>query len=182
MDAYKNQCLTGQFKQLASIFIYSVRFMITTYCKNLNSRKVKDLLSSASCANTATKDYLTCNNDYVDLLLALEEAETREGTSGSSGSSKRALATVCCGYTEIFKCIKAQGAKHQKKGCSEDKVEKNSDYIRGFFDNAVSVLCVDYGEASDKCDSFKFLKLSKEYNKQKPVSYFSPLMKTLVNL
>lgn len=182
LDAYKNQCLKGRPKQLVSIVIYSIRALGVTYCRNPNSRKSKDLIGSASCANHATKDYLTCNNNYVDLLLALDEAEAKNGGGTPEANSKRALAQVCCGYVEIFKCIKAQGAKHSSGGCTETKVEKNADYIRGFFDNAVNVLCADYGESSDRCEKFKLVKLPKRYNKPKPVSYFGPLVRTLAKI
>lgn len=118
----------------------------------------------------------------MDLLLALDEAEAKNGGGTPEANSKRALAQVCCGYIEIFKCIKAQGAKHSSGGCTELKVEKNADYIRGFFDNAVNVLCADYGESSDRCEKFKLVKLPKRYNKPKPVSYFGPLVRTLAKI
>lgn len=58
-------------------------------------------------------------------------------------------------------------------------MEKNSEYIRGFFDNAVDVLCAEYSESSDRCSRVKLRRLPKNYKKAKPDSYFGPLVRTL---
>jgi len=170
LEDYKNQCLKERPKQIVSIVVYSIRALITSYCKNPNAKKTKDLISSAHCANSASTDYLKCNDRYVDLLMAVE----------NSKDSKKQLGQMCCGYVEVFKCVQEQAALH--KSCTEEKVEANVNYIRGFFDNAVNVICGDYNDQSDKCDKFALVRKSSKDKSARPNSYFSPLVKVLSNL
>jgi len=69
VEDYKNQCLDQLSKQTISIILFSMKNLINQYCKR-NSRKVDDLLSAASCANSATNEFNKCNANYIDALLA----------------------------------------------------------------------------------------------------------------
>ena len=173
LEDYKEQCLKAQSKQIVSVIVYSIKASITKYCKNPNAKHSKELIISAQCANSASHEYLNCNNNYIDLLMAVEDSK----------DSKLQLAQMCCGYVEVFKCIREGAARHPKV-CSEEKVEINSNYIRGYFDNAINVICGEYNEQSDKCDKFTLVRKGKGGSKkhERPVSYFSPLVKVLANL
>ena len=54
-------------------------------------------------------------------------------------------------------------------------------YIKGFFNDAINVICGDYNEDSDMCGKVK-LAQGKKNVKSRPGSYFSPLVKVLTNL
>lgn len=90
------------------------------------------------------------------------------------------LFILTSGYQQIFKCVREQGQKHPKI-CTEDRIEANIDYIRGFFDNAINAGCGDYTGDSDKCESIT-IPPAKKSKKALPKSYFSPLVQILSNL
>ncbi len=63
-------------KQTISVILYSIKSLINQYCKkNANSKKVEDLLSAASCANSATNEFNKCNIKYIDSLLAAQNTK-----------------------------------------------------------------------------------------------------------
>ena len=85
MEDYKNACLKQQPKQIASVIIYSMKTIINSYCKNPHAKKMTDFLTTTGCANDAKSAYQQCNDDYIDLLLAVWDT-----TSG-----KTRLAQMC---------------------------------------------------------------------------------------
>jgi len=63
-------------KQTISVILYSIKSLINQYCKkNSNNKKVEDLLSAASCANSATNEFNKCNIKYIDSLLAAQNTK-----------------------------------------------------------------------------------------------------------
>lgn len=170
LEDYKDKCLKDQPKQIVSVIIYSMKGLINAYCKNPNSKKTKELIASAKCANEAGAGYLTCSNSYVDLLMAVYDSK----------DSQKRLGQMCCGYVEVFKCLDEK-AKAQSV-CTEKHSETHKQFVRAFFDNAVNIICGDYNEQSDKCDNFKLTRKGGKSVKSRPVSFFNPLVHTLANL
>lgn len=185
LEDYKSSCLKDRSKQTVAIIIYSMKNVVGTYCRNPNSKRTTELINSASCANEATTEYARCNSEYIDLLLAVE----------NSKDAKQQLVQLCCGYVEVFKCIRSSAAS--LAGCTESQVEANVNYIRGFFDNASNLICSDYSAESDKCDRVKLLKRkgirppppansnnawSQQSSFSRPQSYFNPLVHLLSSL
>ena len=85
LEDYKSQCLHDRSKQTVSIIVYSMKSLIGQYCKTLNTRRTTELINSARCANEANLKYNTCNQDYIDLLMAVE----------NSKDSKQQLVQLC---------------------------------------------------------------------------------------
>lgn len=167
IDEYKNTCLGTRPKQIVSVINYSIKSLINTYCKHPNSKRTTDLLKSAPCANAASNDYNKCQSEYTERLLA---------TLAAKVDSKAKLAQMCCGYIRIHSCVR-QAAAAYKDVCSETSIEANVRFNRGFFDNAVDVICGDYTEASDKCDKVKLITSRRKH--KVPKSFFNPLVKVL---
>lgn len=89
---------------------------------------------------------------------------------------------MCCGYVGVFKCIKKAAAKHEDF-CTDLQTEANANFVRGFFDNGVNVICGEYNEGTDRCDKFKFVEQTgKKLNQTRPFSFFNPMVKLLSNL
>ena len=68
IEEYKDQCLKEKPKQIVAILIYSIKSLINSYCKHPNTKRTKDLLEAASCANKASFDYQKCQHSYIDML------------------------------------------------------------------------------------------------------------------
>jgi hypothetical protein len=170
VEDYKNECLKALSKQTISVILYSIKSLINQYCKkNSNNKKVEDLLSAASCANSATNEFNKCNIKYIDSLLAAQN--TKE--------DRVKIAQMCCEYHKIFDCIQAQGIR--VKGCTDKHLEISADYIKSHFSNVLDLMCGDYSESSDKCDSVP--KLSKRRkNQRRTKSFVMPLVKLLKDL
>ena len=80
----------------------------------------------------------------------------------------------------MIQCIQDMGFQKQFANvCNEKAVEANTNYIRGFFDNAINVACGEYNENSDKCDSVKPAVLKRKKNYKRPKSFFIPIVKIM---
>ncbi|KAJ6217910.1 hypothetical protein RDWZM_009067 [Blomia tropicalis] len=139
-------------------------------CKNMASKRVKNLLKSAVCANDASNEYNKCNINYIDLLLDVE----------NSKDSKQKLIHVCCGYVEVFQCVRAKATSFPS--CGPDEIEANVNFIRGFFDNANSLICGEYSADSDQCEKVRIIRKPNRHPSKRPESYFNPLVKVISNL
>ena len=79
VEQYKDQCLKEQTKQTVSVVIYSLKSMLNSYCKSQGSKKVKELLASASCANRINKDYEKCLTSSIDTFMAVNAMSDSKG-------------------------------------------------------------------------------------------------------
>lgn len=170
LEEYKNNCLDKRSKQVVSIIIYSIKSLINTYCKHPNAKRTTDLLAAGGCANLATMEYNKCQIEYTERLI---------NTLASTKDPKEMLGQMCCGYVGVHHCIRTKG--NAVKGCEDKHVETHVQYNKGFFDNAVDVICGDYNDTSDKCERVKPMPGSKKKGKT-PKSFFNPLVKVLSNL
>ncbi len=82
-------------------------------------------------------------------------------------------------YHKIFDCIQAQGIR--VKGCTDKHLEISADYIKSHFSNALDLMCGDYSDSSDKCDTVPKLSKRKK-NQRRTKSFVMPLVKLLKDL
>ena len=91
------------------------------------------------------------------------------------------------GYVDVFRCV--EKATGKIAFCSEANIATHKDFVRSFFEAAVSVICGEYNEHSDRCDRYQRVQLNEADKKndsslsyQRPPSYFGPLVHNLANL
>lgn len=81
----------------------------------------------------------------------------------------------------MVQCIHEMGSQKKFASvCTENAIEANTNYIRGYFDNAVNVGCGEYNDTSDKCDNVKPAVLKKRKSYKRPKSFFKPLVKLML--
>ena len=85
LEDYHAKCMKDQTKQIVSVVIYSIKDLLGLYCKHPNSRRVKDLVASAKCANEVIHEYDHCNREFIDSLSAIYDSK----------DSKQNLAQMC---------------------------------------------------------------------------------------
>lgn len=170
LENYRNVCLKDQAKSVVSVIIYSIKQVISTYCKRLNSKRTAELMDSATCANVATNDYNKCSIEYVQRLVYSKSLKT----------SKDRLIQACCGYFTIPTCIQTQANKYPDV-CTQERIDANIAYIKNFFDNAINAACGEYNGDSDKCDRVT-IPPPKKSKKPLPKSFFNPLVKLLSSI
>lgn len=126
-ESYKEQCIKGTRKQVLSIAIYTLRTFINSLCKKPGSRKTQELLRAVPCIKAGSPEFNKCNVRYIDALDYV-------ATSGKE--FKAQMATVCCGYYQLFGCLRRAGAR--TRGCSEKTTEMIVDIIKINADGVVS--------------------------------------------
>ncbi|KAF7488753.1 hypothetical protein SSS_08140 [Sarcoptes scabiei] len=169
LENYKNLCLKNQAKSVVAVIIFSIKQVTNTYCKHINSKKTAALIDSTVCANLATNDYHKCNKQYIQKLIASQNMK----------QGRDRFVQTCCGYFQIFDCVRAEAAKYPE--CTPERVELNVEYINTFFENAINTACGEYNNDSDKCDSSK-IPAVKKTKKPLPKSFFKPLVNLISNI
>ena len=109
---------------------------------------------------------------------------------------------------DVFRCVeKAAGRPDKAALCTEANIATHKDFVRAFFEAAVSVICGEFNEHTDRCDRYQRVQLEvnsadkgnvdkknstgeeeeeeeeeEEGSYQRPPSYFGPLVHNLANL
>ncbi len=105
---------------------------------------------------------------------------------------------------DVFRCVeKAAGRPDKAALCTEANIATHKDFVRAFFEAAVSVICGEFNEHTDRCDRYQRVQLEVTVDKgtvdkknstgeeeeeeddgsyQRPPSYFGPLVHNLANL
>lgn len=167
--AYKDTCLTGSKKQTFAVFLFSIRSLLSGYCRNLESKRTRALLSAADCLNKAVLPQLN-RNCYNTAVQRLTDAQTLT-------DSKQKLSTMCCIYAHFLACIRDLGSTAMESsegaGCSEQHIDTALSFVRQAFDGTISLVCGEYSEAGDQCERFRFIKAVSSGKKVKTESFRS---------
>lgn len=139
IDQYKSKCMKGLPKQVTSILVYSIKNSIGQLCKK-DSKKLTELISSTKCINRANPEINKCYTKLIDGIL---------GTKHANDSKK--IPHICCEYFKIFPCIATRSKRIST--CTENHITTATDFVRSILGNVIDLLCGDYTEGSDKCDS-----------------------------
>ncbi|CAG2172557.1 unnamed protein product [Oppiella nova] len=129
----------GLTKQVASILIYSLKNSIAQLCSK-ESKKLDELIASTKCINTATPEINRCYTNLIDGML---------GTLNAPDNKK--IPHVCCEYYRIFPCISTKTKRIPV--CTEQHVETALNFVKSMLGNAIDLICSDYTEGSDKCET-----------------------------
>lgn len=84
------------------------------------------------------------------------------------------------GYFRVQHCVRERAAAFPAV-CPSKLVETNVQYVRGFFDNAVDVICGEFNDTTDRCERVPLVPVKRK-SKKRPKSFFNPLVKLLSQL
>ena len=149
MESYKDACYKDVFKQAVSVFLYTVKNMLKTHCKNVDSKRSKALLAAAPCLNDGTPELIKCSDKTQDRLIAVEKL--------GPSFSKLKLGTLCCGYVEFTRCVES-GLLKVKQNCKPQHVTTIMDFARLLTDSTTGLMCGDLTGDTDRCDHFQYRK------------------------
>ncbi|KAH9414205.1 hypothetical protein DERP_008400 [Dermatophagoides pteronyssinus] len=137
MRKYAENCLKKQTKQTLSVIIYSIGRMNKKYCQKESKKKL--LLNLIQCSGQTAIKY------YSDLI---QNVSNQMHGIRTYSDVKLRIPMVCCLYNKIS----AEAMEYSDKICPKYTNEVDS-ILRGYSGDALNLLCGEYGDDSDKCDS-----------------------------
>lgn len=147
VETYFKECSVKSQQDFANVFIYSLKHVVRTLCRKRRSKKVTQFLKVAPCLNQFIFD---------DRCIAGFSNQSKPLIVAKIGNKK--LEHVCCNYAAAMTCVDDW---IMERPCSRDYRELLNDYVRGVFDNMITVICGDNNGDSDKCDHIMNKKLPK---------------------
>ncbi|XP_054155318.1 uncharacterized protein LOC128953823 [Oppia nitens] len=126
-------------KQVASILTFALKNAFKHLCKK-GSKRAFELISATPCVNQANAEITKCYTSLVDIIQGIKYAE----------ENKR-IPHLCCEYYTLFPCLYERTKRFTK--CTTKKMDIASDFVRNIFENIISLLCGDYTDQSDKCQT-----------------------------
>ena len=147
VENYKDACYTGQTKQTVGVLVFSVKNVLNAHCKNVNSRKSKDLISATPCLNEGLDDTKKCLDVAVRYLQAVEKFNDQS-------KSQQKLGQLCCAYSDFIKCAQTNLSKH--KNCNEKSINTMVGFLKQILDPMIDLICGKFSGDTDACDNFQY--------------------------
>ena len=175
MEVYKTKCFKDLAKQVFGVLVYAVRNAMRQYCRK-DSKKLTDLIAAVPCVTKNDPVVTKCYTNYIDGVLGAKNAvDTKKlphmcwyfivcsfilkelDLDNILNRYFRCIfrimnfSNIFSEYTRLFQCFSYKLTK--APSCNEKNVESISDLVRTIVGNVIDLICGDYVEGSDKCDS-----------------------------
>ncbi|XP_054155087.1 uncharacterized protein LOC128953613 [Oppia nitens] len=138
---YSKKCLQSFPRQVTGVLAYGVAKTNKGYCTN---KKRKDsFIEIGKCANNIKHLGDACMKTYIDDLQGIENFK----------DAKLKLPIACCNFYKMKQCILISVEKNGKPVCSDSNYQEIERIIDGYSYDVLQLICGEYTEDSDKCQS-----------------------------
>jgi hypothetical protein len=141
VSKFTQKCLPKFGRDSAAVILHTIGAELKGICKNGRvSKKAKELLTAANCANAGLQNYQECNLNIIDAFMGiLNEKDIR-----------RRIPMACCNFHELVKCLLNEA--EEVKVCTRKTVDFVVKYVTKVIEPIMLLLCNNYDESNAKCD------------------------------
>jgi hypothetical protein len=143
VESYIRECIPKKIADVTIVIMYSIKgSFVRKYCSpgKKNKKEAVQLMKMAPCINEHLLRDESCIIQFINdtkPLVNIQEDELK-------------IPYTCCNYVKTLQCI---NGKIDKQTCLQQNRDEIMDIVRGPFAAINDIVCGDYNEFTDRCET-----------------------------
>lgn len=142
---FSRECLPELGRQVTNLLLYGVTKVNRQYCGS--EKGMRRFNEIAKCGNHELNRKHDCMDSFLNQLRLVEKRTDDEMV-------EMRIHYVCCYFSQFTSCVEETfHVGNSKQKCPTEKIKQNViDLIGGYADDALDMVCGEFGNNDSKCD------------------------------